>query len=101
MAITRIKTRRGRFFMKRPPRNLNDTVYTVDLHHVIAGRARWRVLPVMVLDIAVDGEGVIRYHVKGVNEDFERTTRYIFRTPSTALSYALAKVKSENEGGAQ
>lgn len=87
--------------MKRPPRNLNDMVYTVDLHHVIAGRARWRVLPVMVLDIAVDGEGVVRYHVKGVNEDFERSTRYIFRTPSTALSYALAKVKSENEGGAQ
>ena len=87
--------------MKRPPRNLNDMVYTVDLHHVIAGRARWRILPVMVLDIAVDNEGVIRYHVKGVNEDFERTTRYIFRTPSLAVSYALAKVKAENEGGAQ
>ena len=100
MAITRIKTRRGRFFMKRPPRNLNDMVYTVDLHHVIAGRARWRILPVMVLDIAVDCEGVVRYHVRGVSEDFERTTRYIFRTPSTALSYALAKVKAEN-GGAE
>ncbi len=100
MAITRIKTRRGRFFMKRPPRNLNDMVYTVDLHHVIAGRARWRILPVMVLDIAVDCEGVVRYHVKGVNEDFERTTAYIFRTPSLAVSYALAKVKAEN-GGAE
>ena len=86
--------------MKRPPRNLNDMVYTVDLHHVIAGRARWRILPVMVLDIAVDNEGVVRYHVKGVNEDFERTTRYIFRTPSLAVSYALAKVKAEN-GGAE
>ena len=86
--------------MKRPPRNLNDMVYTVDLHHVIAGRARWRILPVMVLDIAVDCEGVVRYHVKGVNEDFERTTAYIFRTPSLAVSYALAKVKAEN-GGAE
>lgn len=98
ITITKTRTKRERYVMKRPPRNLQDTVYVVDLQHVIAGKARWRVLPVMVLDIAITDEGVVRYHVKGVYEDYERDFERIFRTPSLAVSYALAKVKAENGG---
>ena len=98
ITITKTRTKRERYVMKRPPRNLQDTVYAVDLQHVIAGKARWRVLPDMVLDIVITDEGAVHYHVKGIYEDYERDFERIFRTPSLTVSYALAKVKAENGG---
>lgn len=104
MQATKINShlRRERYIMKRPPRDIFQVLYVVDMCHVIAGKARWRVLPVYVTHMEIAADGSVKYAVEGVNDrEFKKTTERIFRSASYAVYWALSKIKDETKGEAE